>query len=368
MHRNDDRRALLHRMAAGLLRNAAFVRLSRSCALPAALLLLAVPSGVSAQVADSAALELGRSLTQHFFDGNVESVAGALDDEMRTALGGAAELTAFRSQVFGQLGAEVEVLDERVTTSGVHRVYHRSARFDKIDAAIAVVWAFDADDRVAGFYIRPEEAAQQAARSNFLDYRTRTPLRLPFEDEFTVVWGGRTVEENYHAAHADQRFAYDLLVVEDGRSSYGGVDGTNEDYFCFGRIIVAPGAGVVATAVDGIPDNIPGEMNNEAPLGNHTVIDHGRDEYSFLAHFRNGSLRVSPGERVSAGTVLGECGNSGRSSEPHLHYHMQNTALFGRGEGLPTQFNDYLADSIFVSRGEPVRGERIGPAGGKPRD
>ena len=60
-----------------------------------------------------------------------------------------------------------------------------------------------------------------------------------------------------------------------------------------------------------------------------------------------------------AGDVIGECGNSGRSSEPHLHYHMQNTPDIMNGEGLPAQFQNYYANDEVVRRGEPVRGERV---------
>ena len=54
--------------------------------------------------------------------------------------------------------------------------------------------------------------------------------------------------------------------------------------------------------------------------------------------------------------------NSGRSSEPHLHYHLQNSAQFGAGAGLPAQFLDYTADGERVARGEPIRGQTISPA------
>lgn len=322
----------------------------------------AAPLTAAAQDADSLALQRGRELTQRFYDGDLESVVAGFNEQARAALGGAERLSTFRDQVVAQLGGEVEIIDERVTTSGAHRVYHRSARFEKFGAAVAVVWSFDADGRVAGFFVRPE-ASQQPAASRFLDYETRTPLRLPFDDEWVVVWGGRSVAENYHAAHTDQRFAYDLLIVDDGLGTHRGDGRVNEDYYCFGRAILSPGDGVVVSATDGVHDNVPGELNSAAPAGNHIVIDHGNDEHSLLAHFRQNSIRVSAGDRVAAGDTLGECGNSGRSSEAHLHYHLQNAPEFGRGEGLPAQFLEYIADDSFVARGEPVRGQRIRAAG-----
>ncbi len=176
-------------------------------------------------------------------------------------------------------------------------------------------------------------------------------------------WGGRSVAENYHAASPDQRFAYDFLVTE-GDSSFSG-DGTqNEDYYCFGKSVVAPGAGTVVEAVDGVQDQPPGQLNPDAPLGNHVIIDHGNGEVSFLAHLKKGSVAVEAGQEVAAGDVLGACGNSGNSSEPHLHYHLQTDAVFyggAGGEGLPAQFRAYLADGKRVERGEPTRGQVIEP-------
>jgi murein DD-endopeptidase MepM/ murein hydrolase activator NlpD len=156
----------------------------------------------------------------------------------------------------------------------------------------------------------------------------------------------------------DQRFAYDFLIRENGITHAG--DGKqNADYFCHGRPITAPAAGRVVATVDGIPENVPGKMDATHPAGNYVIVEHGDGEYSLLAHLIPGSIAVKADERVVAGSVLGRCGNSGNSSEPHLHYHLQTTPTFGDGEGLPAQFHDYIADGNAVSRGEPQRGQSI---------
>ena len=96
--------------------------------------------------------------------------------------------------------------------------------------------------------------------------------------------------------------------------------------------------------------------------GNQVVIDHGHAEFSFLAHLQQGSVAVQPGQSVAPGDTLGLCGNSGNSSEPHLHYHLQDSGEFGAGEGKPAQFRNYTADGEWVEVGEPVQGQRIRPA------
>ena len=94
-------------------------------------------------------------------------------------------------------------------------------------------------------------------------------------------------------------------------------------------------------------------------MGNHVIIDHGNGEFSFLAHFKKGTVAVKPGDAVKSSDLLGLAGNSGNSSEPHVHYHLQDTAVFGKGRGFPAPFNDYIADGKPVARGEPVKGQTI---------
>jgi len=203
-----------------------------------------------------------------------------------------------------------------------------------------------------------KEDLPDAAESSYLNYETKTALELPFDDEWWVFWGGRSVGENYHAAYENQRFALDIVQRVNGKT-HSGNGSQNEDYYCFGRRLNAPGGGKVVSIVNNLEDNIPGQFNRDFPAGNHIVIDHENGEFSILAHFKKGSIIVSVGEVVVKGQELGKAGNSGNSSEPHLHYHMQTTADQFEGEGLPAQFLNYYADGVFVEKGEPVRSQSI---------
>lgn len=305
--------------------------------------------------------EAGRTMTAAFYEGDIGTVWSRFDEAMRNGMGSREQLAAFQSRVSKQLGAEAQVLDERVVEQGGYRVYLRTVRFENTPMRFRVQWAFDADGRVAGFFIRQSQE-QAAAPTEFEDYRTRADLRLPFEGKWYVVWGGRSPEQNYHVKAMDQRFAYDFLVMRDG-SSHQGNGESNADYHCWGEPVLAPAAGEVALASDGLEDNRPGQMDPKHPPGNYVVIDHGNGEFSILAHLREGSVAVGKGETVEPGQKIGVCGNSGNSSEPHLHYHLQNTARFGAGQGLPAQFRSYLADGDLVERGEPVKGQAVAPAG-----
>lgn len=303
----------------------------------------------------------GAALTQAFYADQIEKVWARMDAKMQSALKSRAALAAFRAQIRSQLGNESAVLNESVSTEQGVSVYRRRVRFEKIPNDIIVMWAFSADGRVAGFRINPDQSAPpSAAPSAHLDYVTKSTLRLPFDDTFFVFWGGRTIEQNYHAVDANQRFAYDLLIIRDGVTHVGN-GRRNEDYFCFGRPILAPAAGEIVDVIRDVDDNVPGQLNAEQATGNRVVIDHGHGEFSLLAHLRRGSLRVKSGDRVASGDHLGDCGNSGHSTEPHLHYQLQNGPQFGSSAGLPAQFMNYIADETPVARGEPAKGQTIRP-------
>jgi murein DD-endopeptidase MepM/ murein hydrolase activator NlpD len=112
----------------------------------------------------------------------------------------------------------------------------------------------------------------------------------------------------------------------------------NEDYFVYGKEILAAGAGTVVTAIDGVPDNEPGSKNPFCAVGNCLIIDQGSSEFALYAHLQPGSLRVHRGDKVSQGQVLALCGNSGNSSEPHLHFHVQDSAILQDGAGITPYF------------------------------
>ena len=324
---------------------------------------LAVAAGAvpaAAQQADSAGIARGRQYTQWVLEGRADTLWALFTPQMRTAIPSVQAMTAMQQQIQGQLGAETEVLTERMMNPSPAPgldVYVRTSRFAGAPVVLQLVLATDSAGMIHGLTLRPQQAAA-AAPSPFLEYQTKTPLRLPFDGEWYVFWGGRTVEQNYHAAHASQRFAYDLVIRRDGRSHTG--DGTRlEQYHCWGQPILAPGAGTVVTAVDSLADQQPGRMDARNVAGNHVIVDHGNGEFSMLAHLRRGSVGVRAGDRVAQGQKLGECGNSGNTSEPHLHYHLQNGPVFGQAEALPAQFSGYLADGQPVARGEPVKGQAI---------
>lgn len=310
---------------------------------------------------DAPAMQAGRGLSQLFLQGDTDAVWARMSPQMRAALGSAAALAQFRAKVGQGFGEEQAVLDESVSVdSGLH-AYVRTSRWSRLPTPILMQWTVDDAGNVAGFVVQPKPGAVlQAAPSPYLDYQTKAHLRLPFEGEWYVVWGGHDIEQNYHAAYPGQRFAYDILKIVDG-STHRGDGKALEDYYCWNQPILAPADATVLEAVDGLPDQAIGTRNPEAVAGNHVMLDLGHGEYALLAHLRQGSVAVTAGQQVAAGDELGRCGNSGNTSEPHLHFHLQDAPKFGEGDGLPAFFEHYTADGKPVERGEPVQGQTIAP-------
>jgi len=231
----------------------------------------------------------------------------------------------------------------------------------KTERLVKVSIMFDQDDKIAGLLLTPTlETSPPAEKAAALaKYETKTRLALPFRGEWTVASGGPTPEQNGHGDNRNQLFAYDFWLADESGERFRNGGRKNEDYLTFGQPVLAPGDGTVRQVVDGVEDNIPGERNPYFVPGNLVVIDHGNGEYSFLAHFKQGTIEVQVGQRVERGDQLGLCGNSGNSSEPHIHYHLANAPLMQDGDGLPARFGEIAVDGEVTAKAFPVRGDRV---------
>lgn len=308
--------------------------------------------------AAAAPLDLGRQMADAFVRGEVAAVWGASTPAMQQALGSVDDLRILQGRLATTFGHQETVLAERVEQRDGFAVFVRVARWSGAAGPLETTIAFDPAGRIAGFHIRPQPVA---APSPHLAYQTRAELHLPFDGEWFVYWGGRGIEDNYHAAYRGQQFALDLLILRNGQS-HAGDPARLDSYHCWETPILAPAEGVVVQAVGGLPDQAIGSADPANPAGNHVVIDFGHGEFGFLAHLRQHSLRVGQGDRVVRGQLIGLCGNSGNTTEPHLHFHLQTGPQLGTGEGLPAQFQHYVANGHPVERGEPRRGDSLRPA------
>ncbi|MGC3972565.1 MAG: M23 family metallopeptidase [Pirellulales bacterium] len=194
-----------------------------------------------------------------------------------------------------------------------------------------------------------------AGRRRFSD-AGRT-LSLPFFGGWTV-WQGFDDEWTHQGPW---RYAYDFVISgEDGRTHAG--DGSQlRDYFCYRKPVLAPCRGRVVKVVNDLPDNPVGRVDKANNWGNHVVIHDERGFYVELSHFAPESIAVKVGQQVERGQLLGLCGNSGYSPQPHLHVHVQATEQVDAGT-LPFSFARFRSGDTFHAQARPEKGSVVEPA------
>lgn len=149
------------------------------------------------------------------------------------------------------------------------------------------------------------------------------------------------------AVHISQRFAIDWVQLRDDGKTYTGDPLDNKNYRAFGADVLAVADGTVTEVKDGIPLNVPGRDSRAVPItletigGNHIILDIGGGHYAFYAHLQPGKIRVKLGDHVHRGDVLAVVGNTGNSTEPHLHFHISDGNSPLGSEGLPYAFSEF---------------------------
>lgn len=212
---------------------------------------------------------------------------------------------------------------------------------------------------LAGSYL-----AFQAIKGRALPDGDVVDIAAPFPaGHYLVAHGGSTQMVNIHLRTLDptvERFrdwrgqsrALDIFRISPaGIHKRGWRPSDPARYLTYGTPVLAPCPGVVARVVDRHRDMTVPDMDREHMAGNHVAIDCG-DFFVILAHLRPGSVTVAAGDRVETGEPLGEMGNSGNSSEPHLHVHAQR----GLPEGAPLSGEPLW---LTIDDEFPVRNQRI---------
>ncbi|WP_438317915.1 M23 family metallopeptidase [Sporosarcina sp. FA9] len=175
----------------------------------------------------------------------------------------------------------------------------------------------------------------------FTSYSTDDPaieLQFPLKDgAYYIGQGGNHVLLNYHQEYLPQQYALDILKVNTFGIRANGLYPKNLDkYQIYGEELYSPCAGKVIEAQNRLPDFTPPESDPKNATGNYIALicDHS-DATIYIAHMQEGSVMVTPDEKVQAGQKIGNVGNSGNTSEPHLHIHAEKD-----GVGIPIQFNN----------------------------
>jgi murein DD-endopeptidase MepM/ murein hydrolase activator NlpD len=169
--------------------------------------------------------------------------------------------------------------------------------------------------------------------------------RLPFDGIWYV-----SADHSYLDAHKRflaEAFAYDFVQIGADGKSFQRDGKNNADYYAYGKKVLASKDGTVLSVRSDVVENLPGEtVNTTTPGGNLVIIDHGDGQFGYYAHLKPSSSTVKVGARVIAGDPIGEVGNSGDSTEPHLHFHVMNKPDPAEADGIPAAFDSWKAQSF----------------------
>lgn len=180
-----------------------------------------------------------------------------------------------------------------------------------------------------GFVVPAHSPGRQTVRLNF-------PLQ---DGTYYIMHGGSNVVLNYHAIDQAQHYAMDIGELNRWEMRASGLYPKSLDrYAIYGEPVHSPCQGQVLKAVDGIRDNIPPHTNPDHIAGNHVFIECSGVKV-LLAHMQEDSIQVKPGAQVEVGQTLGLVGNSGNTTEPHLHIHavpLSATDVL-HGSGVPIE-------------------------------
>lgn len=175
---------------------------------------------------------------------------------------------------------------------------------------------------------------------------SKVEYKLPFDGEWTAVNGGFEKQFSHSWGVPTQRYAYDFLIMDEFGKTYNGENPVDVGaYKCYGKEVLAPADGTVmeigTDCEDGkimLPDSM--EATAKDIRGNYILIKHAEDEYGFIGHLQPQSIFVKVGEKVQTGQIIAKCGNTGNSSEPHIHFHVQDGINFFTSAGIPIRFSN----------------------------
>lgn len=181
-------------------------------------------------------------------------------------------------------------------------------------------------------------------------------IALPFSGRWTV-WQGF---EGQWTHKGSWKYAYDFVITDQLGNTHKNGGAQLSDYYALNKSVLSPVRGRVVKIINGMDDNPIGVADKANPWGNLIIIYDDRGFYVEISHFAKDSIKVYEGQWVERGALLGLCGNSGNSPQPHIHVQAQATDAIGAAT-LPFSFVSYADGNMFQANSIPNEGAEVEP-------
>lgn len=217
----------------------------------------------------------------------------------------------------------------------IHKIYFTSLSKNKYSVATSIVINKKYSPPKISPPMRGDYWVASAAPSNSTHHR-----------------GSYIISDNQ--VYFNERYAIDFIKIGKDGLTYHDNEHNNKNYYCYGQDILSVAKGRVVKIQNGIPENIPHSGTMAVPFstkvgpGNYIVIDIGQHQYAFYAHVIPGSIKVRVGDAVEKGQVIAKIGNSGHSTEPHLHFQIANAESIMDANSLPYSFDVFYRHDTTV--------------------
>jgi len=224
--------------------------------------------------------------------------------------------------------------------------------------------------------------------SNELD--NAVSVEFPLRGEWMAPHTPGTKIPSHGSDQLGQRYAFDFLQVNWNKKGVHYYDASKLRYllfgvpleknYCWGQNIYAPCEGKIVECKDGLKERNPvhlvsdlfvvlknaffGDLKNLHPiLGNYIIMECENGIYAFFAHIKKDSIKVSVGDNIKKGQILGQVGHSGNSTGAHLHFQLMDSINLLEAKGIPCVFEKYEVYSgnswEYVYNSVPTNNDRI---------
>jgi hypothetical protein len=160
-------------------------------------------------------------------------------------------------------------------------------------------------------------------------------LELPFNGIWIAGHAGASLQTN---SHFRNKYAIDFLKLGSDNRFYKEKEDSVTDFYSYNEPVFSPANAIVTQVVDSVESDLMFQLDTINAGGNFIILDIGNGKYVFFGHLKKASIAVKTGDTISMGTYIGRVGNSGNSTVPHLHMHVQNKSISDQEDKITYPF------------------------------